>query len=201
MENVNIKRESTAQYATDWSSINWYKVEKYVDKLQKRIYHAESIGDSRKVRNLQRILVRSESAILMAVKRVTQINKGKITPGIDGKVIRTDKQRGELVDKLKTRNISKHVPKPAYRHYIRKKNGKLRPLGIPTIIDRVYQEIIRMALEPQMEVNFESISYGFRPKRGVHDAVERIFNIIHNNKFCEVFEGDFVRQEVSLSSF
>ena len=193
--------ESTTQCATDWSSINWYKVEKYVDKLQKRIYHAESIGDSRKVRDLQRILVRSESAILMAVKRVTQINKGKRTPGIDGKVIKTDKQRGELVDKLKTRNISKHVPKPAHRHYIRKKNGKLRPLGIPTIIDRVYQEIIRMALEPQMEVNFEPISYGFRPKRGVHDAVERIFNIIHNNKFCEVFEGDFVRQEVSLSSF
>ena len=145
--------------------------------------------------------MRSESAILMAVKRVTQTNKGKRTPGIDGKVIKTDKQRGELVDKLKTRNISKHVPKPAHRHYIRKKNGKLRPLGIPTIIDRVYQEIIRMALEPQMEVNFEPISYGFRPKRGVHDAVERIFNIIHNNKFCEVFEGDFVRQEVSLSSF
>ena len=71
--------ESTAQYATDWSSINQYKVKKYVDKLQKRIYHAESIGDSRKVRNLQRILVRSESAILMAVKRVTQTNKGKKT--------------------------------------------------------------------------------------------------------------------------
>ena len=65
--------ESTAQYATDWSSINWYKVEKHVDKLQKRIYHAESIGDSRKVRDLQRILVRSTSAILIAVKRVTQI--------------------------------------------------------------------------------------------------------------------------------
>ena len=113
--------ESTAQYVTDWSCINWYKVEKYVDKLQKRIYHAESIGDSRKVRNLQRILVRSESTILMAVKRVTQLNKGKRTPGIDGKVILTDKQRGELVDKLKSKNISKHVPKPAYRHYIRKK--------------------------------------------------------------------------------
>ena len=77
--------ESTTQCATDWSSINWYKVEKYVDKLQKRIYHAESIGDSRKVRDLQRILVRSESAILMAVKRVTQTNKGKRTPGIEEK--------------------------------------------------------------------------------------------------------------------
>jgi RNA-directed DNA polymerase len=183
--------ESTTQYATDWPSISWYKVEKYVDKLQKRIYHAESIGDSRKVRNLQRILIRSESAILMAVKRVTQTNKGKRTPGIDGKIIKTDKQRGKLVDKLKARNISKHQPKPAYRHYIRKKNGKMRPLGIPTIIDRVYQEIIRMALEPQMEVNFEPTSYGFRPKRGVHDAVGRIFNIIHNNEFNEVFEGDF----------
>ncbi len=64
--------ESTAQYTTDWPNINWYKVEKYVNKLQKRIDHAESIGDSRKVRDLQRILVRNKSAILMAVKRVTQ---------------------------------------------------------------------------------------------------------------------------------
>lgn len=183
--------ESTAQYATNYHCTNWYKVRKYVDKLQKRIYHAESIGDSRKIRDLQRMLIRSDSALLLAVKRVTQTNKGKRTPGIDGKVIRTDKQRGELIDKLKNRNIYKHMPKPAHRHYIRKKNGKMRPLGIPTIIDRVYQEIIRMALEPQMEVNFEPTSYGFRPRRGVHDAVGRIFNIIHNNKFCEVFEGDF----------
>ncbi|MBQ6448969.1 MAG: group II intron reverse transcriptase/maturase [Bacillus sp. (in: Bacteria)] len=183
--------ESTAQYATDWSSINWHKAEKYVDKLQKRIYHAESIGDSRKVRDLQRMLIRSESAKVIAVKRVTQTNKGKRTPGIDNVVIKTDKQRGELVDKLKTMNINKHKPKPAYRHYIRKKNGKLRPLGIPTIIDRVYQEILRMALEPQAEANFEPISYGFRPKRGVHDAVSRIFNNIHNNKWCWVYEGDF----------
>ena len=68
-------------------------------------------------------------------------------------------------------------------------------------MDRVYQEIIRLVLEPQWEFRFEPTSYGFRPRRGVHDAVERIFNNIRNGKWCYVFEGDFVRQEVSLSSF
>jgi RNA-directed DNA polymerase len=64
--------ESTVPYNTDWTSINWFKVEKYVDKLQKRIYHAESIGDSRKVRNLQRMLIHSNAALLLSIRKVTQ---------------------------------------------------------------------------------------------------------------------------------
>ena len=85
--------------------------------------------------------------------------------------------------------------------YIKKKSGTLRPLGIPTIIDRVYQEIVRIILEPQAEAQFEPTSYGFRPKRTVHDAIERIFHNIRGGKWTYVYEGDFVRQEVSLSSF
>ena len=76
-------------------------------------------------------------------------------------------------------------------HIFLKMNGKTRSLGIPTIIDRVYQELLRMALETQCEVYFEPISYGFRPARRVHDAMERIFHDVHNWKFTEVFEGDF----------
>ena len=176
---------------TKWSAINWHKVEKYVDKLQKRIYRAEINGEWRKVRNLQRILLNSNGALLLAIRRVTQKNKGKRTPGIDGFRALTDALRGELFDKMKYMNIYRHKPKPVSRTYIPKKNGKLRSLGIPVIIDRIYQELLRLALEPQAEVHFEPISYGFRPKRGAHDAIARIFINLRGGNWVWVFEGDF----------
>ena len=193
--------ESTTSYATIWSDTDWKKTYKYVNKQRFRIFRAENEGDSRKVRDLQRMLVRSPAALKVAIKRVTQTNKGKRTPGVDGYLVLSDFERGKLFVKIRNRNINKHNPKPVYRTQIPKSNGKTRSLGIPTIIDRVYQELLRLALEPQWEVRFEPISYGFRPARRVHDAMERIFFNIHNRKFKYVFEGDFVRQEVSLSSF
>ena len=189
-QNINVC-ESTTSYATIWSETDWKKVNKYVDKQRFRIFRAESEGDSRKVRDLQRMLIRSPAALKVAIKRVTQFNKGRRTPGIDGQIVLNNAQRGKLFVKLKNRNINKHKPKPTFRTYIPKKNGKMRSLGIPTIIDRVYQELIRMVLEPQWEFRFEPISYGFRPARGVHDAMERIFHDVHLGKFIYVFEGDF----------
>lgn len=183
--------ESTTSYATLWSNTDWKKTYKYVDKQRFRIFRAESEGDSRKVRDLQRILVRSPAALKVAIKRVTQTNKGKRTPGVDGNLALNDSERGKLFVKIKNRNINKHKPKPVYRTQIPKSNGKTRSLGIPTIMDRVYQELLRLALEPQWEARFEPISYGFRPARRVHDAMERIFFNIHNRKFKYVFEGDF----------
>ena len=183
--------ESTTSYATLWSNTDWNKTRKYVDKQQRRIYRAESNNDKRKVRDLQRMLVRSSAALKLAIKRVTQINKGKKTPGLDGFRAVNDKQRGELFVKMRNMNINLHKPKPAYRIHIPKKNNKTRPLSIPVIIDRVYQELLRMALEPQWEFKFEPISYGFRPKRRAHDAMERIFYNVKNGNWCWVFEGDF----------
>ena len=183
--------ESTTSYATLWSDTNWKKTYKYVNKQRFRIFRAESEGDSRKVRDLQRMLVRSPAALKVAIKRVTQINKGKRTPGVDGNLALSDSKRGKLFVKIMNRNINKHKPKPAYRTQIPKSNGKTRSLGIPTIIDRVYQELLRLALEPQWEHRFEPTSYGFRPARRVHDAMERIFHDIHYRKFKYVFEGDF----------
>ena len=176
---------------TDWNAIKWHKVEKYVDKMQKQIYRAVSEKDFRKVRHLQIILINSEAVLLLAIKKVTQVNKGKRTPGIDGYRALNDKKRAELFDTMKCMNIELHNPKPAYRRYIRKKNGKFRSLGIPIIKDRIYQEIIRMALEPQAEAHFEPISYGFRPKRGCHDAMGRIMNNIMHGNWSWIFEGDF----------
>jgi RNA-directed DNA polymerase len=187
----NKSTESMLADTTNWTNINWYKVEKYIDKLQKRIYQAQKLENFHKVRDLQRMLVHSNAALLLAIKRVTKENKGKRTPGIDGFRALNDNKRAELFDEMKNLNIKMHKPKPVNRMYIKKKNGKLRSLGIPTIKDRVYQDIIRMALEPQFEVDFEPISYGFRPSRGCHDAASRIMYNIRSGKWSWIFEGDF----------
>ena len=188
--NKNICKSASADI-TNWKSIDWDKIEKYVDKQQKRIFKAEVENRKRDVRNIQRMLAHSKAVLLLAVRRVTQTNKGRKTAGIDDFCALSDKDRIELINELSKRDIHKHKPKPALRKHIPKKNGKKRALGIPTIIDRVYQEVIRIILEPQAEANFEPISYGFRPKRGVYDAIERIFYNIRGNKWCWVFEGDF----------
>ncbi|MFB5563475.1 group II intron reverse transcriptase/maturase [Bacillus cereus] len=182
-------KKSALPDITDWNDINWLSISQYVEKLQQRIYHAERLGEIRKVRNLQRLLMRSQAALLLSIRRVTQINKGKRTAGVDGYKALTPYERVELYNIMKGMNIYNHRPKPAYRTYIEKKNGKLRPLGIPTIKDRVYQNIAKLALEPQWEAKFEPTSYGFRPKRNCHDAIERIFNTIGNKKQW-IFEGD-----------
>lgn len=183
--------ESTASYTTIWRETNWKKVNRYVNKLRHRIFRAESEGNSRKVRDLQRLLIRSKAALKLAIRRVTQTNKGKRTPGVDGFTAMNDAKRGKLFVKLNNRDIKKHKPKPVKRIYIPKKNGKKRSLGIPTIIDRVYQELLRLALEPQWEARFEPTSYGFRPARRTHDALERIFFNTKSGKWSQVFEGDF----------
>ncbi len=183
-------RKSALPYITDWGSINWLNISQYVEKLQQRIYHAERLGKIRKVRDLQRLLIKSEAALLLSIRRVTQINKGKRTAGVDGYKALTPYERIELYNEMKDMNIKCHRPKPAYRTYIKKKNGKLRPLGIPTMKDRIYQNIAKLALEPQWEAKFEPTSYGFRPKRNCHDAIERIHTTVGNKKVW-IFEGDF----------
>ncbi|ONI40285.1 group II intron reverse transcriptase/maturase [Candidatus Epulonipiscium fishelsonii] len=183
-------KESALPNITDWQQINWLGVEKYVKKLQQRIYHAESLGNNRKVRDLQRMLMNSNAALLVSIKRVTQINGGKRTSGVDDYKVLTPSEILELYKNMKSLNLQNHNPKPAYRTYIKNKNGKLIPLGIPIIKDRVYQNIVKLALEPQWECRFEPTSYGFRPNRGCHDAIERIFNTIRGSRQW-VFEGNF----------
>lgn len=191
MRNTSIYKKSTLPHAIKWELINWSHINTYVEKMQQRIYRAECLNLKRKVRNLQRMLIRSKAMLLLSIKRVTQINKGKKTAGIDGETALSNSERLKLFREMERMKIGKHKPKPSYRTYIKKKNGKLRPLSIPTIKDRVYQYIIKSALEPQWEARFESISYGFRPKRSCHDAIKRLFLSCHSGKNRWIFEGDF----------
>ncbi|MBY6836806.1 group II intron reverse transcriptase/maturase [Clostridium cagae] len=189
---VKYNKSATAPQIYDWDSINWKKIYKYVKKLRQRIFHAEQLGQARKVRKLQRLMIRSKANLLLSIKRVTQINKGKRTAGIDKMIITSNKDRIKLFNLIKDYNVKSVKVKPAKRKYIPKKNGKLRPLGIPIIKDRIYQNIIRNALEPQWESKFESISYGFRPKRSAQDAIQQLFlKLRKGSKRQWIFEGDF----------
>ena len=158
-----------------WSDINWRKLERDVHKLQKRIFQASNRGNVKLVRRLQKLLISSRSARLLAVRRVTQDNQGKKTAGVDGVKSLSPKQRLDLVDKFKlgtkaspTRRV--WIPKPG--------TTEERPLGIPTMNDRALQALVKLVLEPEWEARFEPNSYGFRPGRSCHDEIKAIFNTI-----------------------
>jgi RNA-directed DNA polymerase len=159
----------------EWKTLPWKEMERQVFKLQKRIYQASVRGDTKIVHKLQRLLLQSWSARCLAVRRVTQDNRGKRTPGVDGKTALTARERMELVNTLKLAVKAQ----PLRRVWIDKPGTtEKRPLGIPTIADRALQALVKLALEPEWEAQFEPNSYGFRPGRGCHDAIEAIFRSI-----------------------
>ena len=156
----------------EWKNLPWKHIEKRVFKLQKRIYRAAKRGDVKVVRKLQKTLMQSWSARCLAVRQVTQDNKGKKTAGVDGKKSLSPKQRLTLVKNLRLTGKSK----PTRRIWIPKPGkDEKRPLGIPAIHDRALQALVKLALEPEWESKFEPNSYGFRPGRSCHDAVGQIY--------------------------
>jgi len=170
-----------------WKLINWDTVKSHVRRLQLRIAKAIKLGRYNKAKTLQWLLTHSFYAKLLAIKRVTQ-NKGKYTPGVDRVIWKTDKQKIQAANALKRRG---YKSLPLRRIHIPKKNGKLRPLGIPAMIDRSQQALHLLALEPVAEILGDKNSYGFRPKRSIHDAIAQCFLVLSRQASAHwVLEGD-----------
>lgn len=159
----------TTTSALEWTDIEWPSVMKRVKNLRQRIYRATQAQQWNQVRSLMKLIMRSQANLLVSVRRATQENDGKKTPGIDGQTARTATERNQIIKQMQSYTLWQ--VKPAKRIYIPKANGK-RPLGIPCMIDRIAQIMVKNALEPSWEARFEPHSYGFRPGRSAHDAIQ-----------------------------
>ncbi len=157
----------------NWLAVDFDIVEQSVKILQNRIVKAKLASRSRMVKKLQSLLVKSLNARILAVKRVSE-NKGKNTAGVDGKLLDTNIKKSKYVADLKIK-LPDYKSMPLKRMEIPKKNGKLRPLGIPTMFDRSIQALYKLALEPIAEVVADKNSYGFRPKRSTQDAMKQVW--------------------------
>ena len=153
----------------DWPSIDWRQAEDTVRRLRQRIFTASKAGDLKRVRNLQKLMLRCRANALVSVRRVTEINAGRMTPGIDGRLALHSEEKAALAGWMQ-HHAQPWAPRPVKRVYISKANGRRRPLGIPVIADRALQALTVNALEPEWEAQFEPRSYGFRPGRGCHDV-------------------------------
>ncbi len=172
---------------TSWDAIDWNTVDKHVRRLQMRIAKAARERRWGKVKSLQWLLTHSFYAKLLAVKRVVR-NRGRRTAGVDGKTWTTSRQKLAGVRSLKRRG---YRPQPLRRIYIPKKNGRKRPLSIPTMGDRAMQALYLLALEPVAETTADANSYGFRPRRSAGDAIEQCFNVLAKRHSAQwILEGD-----------
>jgi RNA-directed DNA polymerase len=162
-----------------WEQVDWRRCEQEVQQLRRRIFKAAKDGDLATVRDLQRLMLRSWCNTLVSVRRVTQRNAGRRTAGVDGRVALTSQARAEVAVRVHA-SIGSWKPSPVRRVHIPKAGDttKTRPLGIPVILDRCHQGRVCDALEPEWEARFEPRSYGFRPGRGCHDAIESLFQTL-----------------------
>lgn len=184
---MNGKPCASPGIATCWEAIDWKTARAYVKKLQMRIVKAQKEGRISKVKSLQWLLTHSFYAKALAVKRVTE-NPGKKTSGVDHELWLTPQAKFKAVSELNRRG---YTPQPLRRIYIPKKNGKMRPLSIPTMCDRAMQTLYRFSLEPIAETFADPNSYGFRVGRSTHDAIEQCFTDLGKGISPEwVLEGD-----------
>jgi RNA-directed DNA polymerase len=186
-------QEETQEMSGAWRELPWRKLEQYVYRVQKRIYRASQRGETRKVEKLQKLLLKSEAARLLAVRRVTQDNQGKKTAGVDGVKSVPPKERFLMVKELHTKRWNnRKKPQPVRRVWIPKPGkAEKRPPGMPTIRDRMVQEALRMVMEPIYESHFLPCSNGFRPGRSTMTAINHLQRLCNEKgKYFWIVEGD-----------
>ena len=166
-------------YSELWRGLPWKKFRKNLFRLQKRVYKAVRVGDMRKARSLQKLILKSQSARYLAIRQVTQLNAGKKTAGIDGKTALKFQERFELENQLRL-NANNWKHQKLRKIPIPKKDGTTRMLKVPTISDRAWQCLAKYALEPAHEATFHARSYGFRTGRSAHDAQRLLFNYLRS---------------------
>jgi len=181
------KTENLEDSPERWGNIDWEKAEAHVSRMQYRISKAQMKGDKNLVKRLQYLMVNSFYAKALAVKRVTT-NQGRHTAGVDNELWLTSEVKMEAV---KTLNVGIYRAKPLRRVHIPKRNGRLRPLSIPTMYDRAMQALYQMTLDPLQEATADPNSYGFRRGRCCQDAMERLFRALSRRTSATwVLEGD-----------
>jgi len=175
-----------------WIKLPWKQFRRSLFRLQKRVFKAIQVGDKRKSLSLQKLILKSLAARMLAIRQVTQLNAGKKTAGVDGKASLTFEERLNLSEELKIQLNNWHHQK-LREVPIPKKDGKTRILKVPTIADRAWQCLVKHALEPAHEATFHARSYGFRTGRSAHDAQKILFlnlQSIHHGKEKRVIELD-----------
>ncbi|MFN9176178.1 MAG: reverse transcriptase domain-containing protein [Synechocystis sp.] len=163
-----------------WKKIPWKKFQKTLFRLQKRVFKAVQANDKRKARSLQKLILKSQAARLLAIRQVTQLNAGKKTAGIDGKASLNVEERFALSE-LIAQKYSRWKHSGLREIPIPKKDGTIRMLKVPTIADRAWQCLAKYALEPAHEATIHAHSYGFRTGRSAHDAQKVLFNNLRSN--------------------
>ena len=164
-----------------WRKLPWKQFRRELFRLQKRVYKAACVGDMRKARSLQKLILKSRAARFLAIRKITQLNQGKKTAGVDGKAKLNFQERFEIEPILR-----KYVNNWKHNHLreipIPKKDGSTRKLRIPTMLDKCWQCLALFALEPAHEATFHEHSYGFRAGRSAQDAQRQIFENLNSSK-------------------
>jgi len=162
-----------------WKNLPWKKFRRGLFRLQKRVWKAVSVGDKRKAKYLQKLILKSSAARQLAIRQVTQLNAGKKTAGVDGKASLSSEERFDLSSYLK-QNVDTWKHNKLREIPISKKDGTKRMLKVPTMADRAWQCLAKYAIEPAHEATFHARSYGFRTGRSAHDAQKCLFHNLNS---------------------
>jgi RNA-directed DNA polymerase len=182
------------QRTLEWTGIDWNRVKRQVGKMQQEIFRDAQAGNYLAVKQRQKLLARSLSARLLAVRTVTEINSGRNTPGIDGRLCKTAEEKVLLAEGL---CLKGYKPLPARVIFIPKPSGDKRRLGIPAVRDRAMQALVLQCMDPEWEAKFEPHSFGFRPGRGTVDAVAHIWHTLIHMKGRKPHPGWILDADIS----